>query len=137
MFGLTNNFIKNDFISNYGDYSEDFSLVSSDGSMHWSVIIYFILAIIAFTAGIGIYNKSKEENITQNKKKLYKYSGYGLLGFGGLILLLTIIKFISYQIQWTKWYKELPSDGRSDYNKMKLIKGLSDQLRNTKSSRRF
>lgn len=137
MFGLTNNFIKNDFISNYGDYSEDFSLVSSDGSMHWSVIVYFILAIIAFTAGIGIYNKSKDENIKENKKNIYKYLGYGLLGFGGLILLLTIIKFISYQIQWTKWYKELPSNGRSDYNKMKLIKGLSDQLRNTKSSRRF
>lgn len=129
MIDITNGFIKNEFINDYGDYADDFSLVSSDGSMHWSIIIFFILFFIFIASAIGLNNKEKKEK-NKNKKKLFKYASYGLFGISAITILLVIIKFISYNLQWMKWYKSLPSNGKSDYNKMKLIKGLTNNIRN-------
>jgi hypothetical protein len=132
MAGLASAFLSANFIDEYGEYADDFSLVQSDGTAHWSIPLLGIVSFFGLVFSVITtlkYNKEKND-----KKKLLSkiYFYLGLLGIiiAIIILLNSGVNYIYYLGEWAKWYDSLPSDGRRAYEQMRMVQTALDMVKN-------
>ncbi len=118
------------FIKNYGNYANDYSLVKADGNQVTSNMFWVL--VIAFVT-ITIFGIAKSQ-IPEDKKKSstsIKYIDNLLLGIVVLSLsslgisgIYLLGYWIFYKVQYFQWFGDLPNEARIAIATMSATKNL-------------
>lgn len=130
---IINNISKTEFINDYGRYSNDYSLVNSDGSKNGIISIaffMFILSLVGFIVLFVIYSKKTKKEKKEMKNKMLFFGGLLCVTIATITLLSGSVNMILYLGQFDKWYKSLPSTGKTAYQKMTSMSSIINKLRN-------
>ena len=113
-----------DFVSDYGNYADNFSLVNADGGISFRGILPYIvllLLVIVIFYLLDKYKKMDDKDKDEFKGKIYYYVFLFGVMLSTTVLLSGIANSISYNGQFKKWYDSLPAGGRKDYDRMKMV----------------
>lgn len=119
-YGVAN--LKNEFIEEYGDYSEDYPLVNPIGdatNFNWYylfTVVSFIGMIISFVVANG-KKKDKNNKTVENKINPTLKTFLNIIGFSLLIIMIVTgvlgsIQYFNYIKEYNQWYMELPNNAK-------------------------
>ena len=120
-----------DFVSRYGKNADKFALVNADGGMSFRGILPYVvlfLLLIGIVFMLDRYNKMEDKEKQKFKGKMYYYVFLFGVVLSTVSLLSGIANCISYNGEFKKWYNSLPSTGRKDYDRMKMVDMITQSM---------
>jgi len=130
------------FVTEYGDYSEDYDFLSPSGTMNknTSVIISVILLIVSLVI-IGSSTPKKDKK--NSNKKIIRTTGQKvLLGIGLVFLVCSLGGFgfygflyvTKYLPEYNEWYQSLPKDAIEELTIIQGVSAMENEIQNMNSN---